>query len=402
MAGPITLEPAQIFDGSFFEFETGIASVDVEAAGADVAAVRLGSDRSGDYVVFEIKSDVTFTLDQGPLGTPIVLSTDERSAIAIAPFTEDQDGTLLPSGNDFVTNLATTDAGAPDASGDFIVYAANSNIPLGEPGGDADEVWLRNLRTGEEILVREATAGEVSDVRIAGEWIVWNEGDVTLALNVSSIGTGTPPTTVRGPVPATSDPEIDSRFIVWEERLDEFGFDSETRAQEIGGSSFFVTEGDLDDGFDEVDPATWGNLIAFGLIDQSTGLGDIVLADILAGTTETFDLSLEGLSNLALTGEFLTFNALDGGGIFQAFLLRIADGVLVQLTDGPEGSGVADVFDDLVAYTSGRQLFVARIGDGVAEVPLPPAIAIFGLGLAGLAGLRRRRRIAAPSENTGE
>ncbi|PQA87198.1 hypothetical protein CW354_14255 [Marinicaulis flavus] len=404
MAGPIILEATPVFDGSFFEFEAHIADVDVEADGADIAAVRLGRDGGGDYVVFEVVSDVAFALGQGPLGgAHIELLTDERSAIAMGRFSEDQDGSLLPEGNLFVTNLANADAGSPDAAGDFIVYAANSAIPPGEPGGDADEVWLRNLRTGEHVLLREAAAGDVSDVRIADDWIVWNEGDVTLALNVASIGTGTPPTTVRGPVPVTDDAEIDSRFIVWTEQLSEFGFDAETRAQEIGGSSFFVTPDGLDDGFDEIDPATWGDLIAFGLVDRATGLGDIVLADILADTTEIFDLDLGGLSSLALTGEFLTFNALDGGGISQAFLLRIADGALLQLTDGPEGGGVADVFGDLVAYISGRQLFVAKIGEDVAEVPLPPAFAAFGLGFAGFAGLRRRRqRNGSPGSPTAK
>jgi hypothetical protein len=380
MAGPITLETVQVFDGSFFEIQNDVAGTQVEA-------VRLGRNRFGDYVVFQVSTDVTFE----PL--PGVVLVEERNGIVMQRVREAGPGAkIVPDSSQVLTDLTTSDAIAPDAAGDFIVYAANSDIPLGAPAVGAHEVWLRDNSTGQEFLVREATAGEISDVRIAGDWIVWNEGDVTFAQQVSSIGTGTPPTTVRGPVPATADAEIDSRFIVWTEQLSSFGFDAETRAQEIGGSSFFVTPDDLDDGFDEIDPATWGDLIAFGLIDQSTGLGDILLADILADTTQTFDLDLEGLSNLALTDEFLTFNALDGGGVVQAFLLRLADGELVPLTSGPEGGGAADVFGDLVTYASGQQLFVATIGEEVAEVPLPPTLALFGLGLAGLAVMRRRAR----------
>ena len=53
-----------------------------------------------------------------------------------------------------------------------------------------------------------------------GNFVVWDAngqptGQTTiLGQSITSIGTATPPTTVRGPIPAASDPGIDSRYIV--------------------------------------------------------------------------------------------------------------------------------------------------------------------------------------------
>ncbi|MFC2952450.1 hypothetical protein ACFOOP_10965 [Marinicaulis aureus] len=353
-AAPVALATELVFDGA--------------ASGDGVSAPRLGSDGSGNYVVFQLN-------DIGPFGVGPGAVVFQRLTSAGAS-----------SGAPQVISRNVSNETAPDGSGQYVVYVSDDDFD-----GQGDAVRLIDLSTSSDFLVADGLsgAGPISDVRISGERIAWNQGDIIFFTQVTTIGTGVPPTVVRGPVPASSATEIDSRFIVWTEQV--AGFDMETRAQEIGGASFFVTSDDLSDGFNEITPATFGDLIAFGLVDNATGLADIVLRDIAAATMTTFLLGLEGLSALSLSQDFLAFNALDAGGVSQAFILSLLDGGVLQLTNGQNGGGVSDVFGDFVAYTSGDQLFVAELGEGVAEIPVPPAFALFGLGLAGLAASRRRR-----------
>lgn len=293
LAGPITLASELVFDGT--------------ASDTDVAQARLGETGSANpYVVYQIRPN-------GPFGAgPGIIQLQHLNNLG-AP--------LGPA----VTLNNQGNASSPDASGDYAVYA-------NDLGGGTSAVVLYDISTGSDFIVH-TTNSPIGDVRIAGQSIVWRQIDPAngvIMYDGDFISGGVaPPTTVRGPVPASTVPEVDSRFIVWQEDVSGAlpGADSaKVRVQEIGGSSFFVIPDALDDAVDEVDPATWGSLIAFGLVETATGLGDIIVRDVMADTTMTFALGLEDLDTLALTGNYLTFNALDGGGVSQAYILRLSDG----------------------------------------------------------------------------
>lgn len=353
-AVPVLLDTELVFDG--------IISEDF------VMDPRLAEDGSGAYVVFQIQPDTEFGPGQGSV-------SQQRIDFSGAP-----EGPMRILGDQ--TRPAD---GGPDASGDFVVYRVDA--------GDA--LRLQDVSTGFDGLVSEATFGSIDSARIAEDVIVWEQNGVILFQRVSLLGTATPPVVIRGPVPESGSPDVDTRFIVWEEQV--AGLDSEVRAQELGGSSFFVTPDDLDDGFDEIDPATWRSLIAFGRVDSATGLADIVLRDFLNGTTEVFALGLRGLEAIALTQNFLSFNAFDVNGISQAFLLDIFDGGLLQLTSGANGAGSTDVFENFVTYTQGQQLFVSRFERGVTSVSGPGTLVLVCMGLAGMLLLRRRGRTGRSS-----
>ena len=355
-AVPVTLNSNLVYDGV--------------ALSDDISAPHLGSTGFGvtDYVVFQVNKI-------GPFGTgpgSIFLQRLDNAGGAV--------------GIPVVISNGTTNDTDPDASGDFVVHTIDR-----DSDGVGDGVRLYDVSTNNEFFITNS-AFSVSDARVSqgGDQIIWNDNNQTtiFAQRISSVGTGTPPTTVRGPIPVSTDPEVGSRYIVWSEQHS--GGEKETRAQEIFGSSFFVTPGDTSDGFDEILPATSRNSIAFGLEDRSTGLADIILRDVLADTTTSFSLGLEGLSSLSLAEDFIAFNALDGGGVMQAFVLSLLDGGLLQLTSSPEGSSDINILGNMVTYTSGERLYVASLADEVAVVPLPPAVLLFGAGIACLAGLARR------------
>lgn len=343
-AGPIEVTPHLLFDGT--------------VGNDNVAGPRLASESGFPYAVFQVRGVGPFGVGPGL----VVLQELRADGEPIGPARWID---------------ATTSAGLPDASGEFVVFARPDV-------GDVALFQKTILQTFSGTLA--GSPGALEQARISGSDVVAGS-DVGFVLADNIFGAFVP-AVVRGPVPFSEGPEIDAGLMVWQERVS--GLEAAVRAQEIGGGSFFVFSGNLADGFDEVDPAVWREQVAFGLIDTSTGLGDIVLRDIGADTTRTYSLGFAGLGELALTRDFLGFEADDANGVQQAYLMRLSDGELLQLTQGPLGGGDVDVFGDLVTYVSGQQAFVGQIGEGAQPVPEPGTLVLCGFAAAGF-WLRRRR-----------
>jgi len=183
---------------------------------------------------------------------------------------------------------------------------------------------------------------------------------------------------------------------------------------------------DLGDAFSGTPPPTPGPW----LTADFTGTGNVTLTltagDLAGGYIDTFyfnyggDSSLLSLTNTTplVTTATVTQStdccAADGGGFYDVALnfvnannslrftsnevsiwtIALAGGSLTAddfnfLASPHGGNGVFTVAAHIAGYGDGLSAFV---GDGGGEVPLPPAILLFGGALAGMGFLSRRRR----------
>ncbi|MDT7041204.1 choice-of-anchor D domain-containing protein [Candidatus Nitronereus thalassa] len=240
-----------------------------------------------------------------------------------------------------------------DGDGDFIVYTAfeSSTSTLGR-------IMLYQISTGQSTVLRELAT--VREARIHDNHVVWVEGtpgSTTLQfLDLSTLGTGLGPITISGTNAAT-DPEIGSRFVVWEE------IDLSTNPQHIQhniraydlvtGLDFDVA---VDSNLNERRPYTSGSWIVWESMtlppEGTLRTYSIELFKVDTGERRTIvNVQEENVATLAPTidGDFVAWES-NVTGNFEIFLYRISTGETFQVTNRPEGKRLNNVFGNQVVW----------------------------------------------------
>jgi hypothetical protein len=313
-------------------------------------APRLGSDESGDYVVYNSR---TFT--NGSYGW------GEIRVQRLLPFGQVGPVVMVSEG--------TTDNELPDASGRLISYSA-----FIAKGSQVGQVKLFDLVTGNTGTLGEDTV-TLFESRIFTPYVVWSQGDwdglSVMYQEVEVISEGSEwelsydPVIVGGPNPPAMDPEIGFRYAVWQVQSNSQGHIE--GYDHVLGDPIIVTD----------DPNHYDDRPA---ISQNMAVWQSTAVDDGAMTIEVADLSrypcLPDCSNARFTavdngarvldpsidGDFIAYYS-NLGGAWNIYLYRISDGASFQVTDSPYDQWLPSLLGDKIAYIQdngrNRDIYVA-------------------------------------------
>lgn len=284
------------------------------------------------------------------------------------------------------------DEALPDVDGTFIVYTAFEST-----SSQQGRIMLYQISTG---LTRAiSNLAQIREPRIQDNHVVWVEGPLgatTIQLfDLSTLGSGLGSTTIAGPNPLASDPEIGSRFIVWEE-LDDTSVPGQpqynVRAYDlITGLTVDVA---VNPTLHERFPSTSGSWIVWqahdlvpagspqqrtvGLFNVDTGERRTIVDIVQTGNAPTFFPSIDG--------DIVAWES-DITGNWEVYLYRLSTGETFQVTDRPGDQRLNYVFQNKIVWVeveedpSNLDVFTATfsfVPDAQPDIDVAPAALNFG------------------------
>ncbi len=261
---------------------------------------------------------------------------------------------------------------------------------------------LYQISTAQTTVVRELATtfrlGRIhgNEARIHGNDMVWVEGafgsSTIQLLDLTTLGTGLGPITISG-TNAAMDPEIGSRFVVWEEFDPSAGVPQDEQRNIRGydlatGLDFDVA---VDPNVSERFPYTSGPWIVWQAQDISqAGTPENVKIEILnvdTGERRTIQNipQLEQISwNPTIDEDIVTWES-DVTGNYEIYLYRISTGETFQVTNRPENQFFHNVFKNQVVWvetaTDNFDVFATTfsfVPDAQPDIDVAPPSVNFG------------------------
>jgi parallel beta-helix repeat protein len=287
------------------------------------------------------------TLGQDATGEMVVFTSFAATASGIGPGEImvqrlHADGTT--SGPVVTVSDGTTDDQLNDVSGSRIVFTAyDPNTPMW------GQVKLYDLDTGDTVDIM-TEADTVREARIEGDIVVWTQGqngDTRVNYFDLNWPTGIDPLTIGGPVPASYNVDIGSRYVVWEEAN---GASADVGGYDIYGGDYISIAADPD--VDEAHPATFGQLIVWQAT-HTDGTTTIEIADMSVKPAARYTAVDNGTLVFApsIHGNVVAYEGKrNASADLDIYLHRISDMADFPLTSAAGDQYLNNVFGDKVGY----------------------------------------------------
>jgi hypothetical protein len=286
----------------------------------------LGQDSTGEMVVY-----TSFAVDATGVGTGVIMVQRLNA-----------DGTT--SGQVIQVSDGTSDDQLNDVSGSRIVFTAyDANTPLW------GQIKLYDLDTGDTVDIM-TEADTVREARIEGDIVVWTQGQTgDTRINYFDLNwpSGIEPLTIGGPVPASHNVDIGSRYVVWQESN---GGSTDIGGYDIYGGDYVSIAADPD--VNESDPATYGQLVVWQAT-HADGTTTIEIADFSVKPAARYTAVDNGTLVYApsINSNVVAYEGKrNASADLDIFLHRISDKADFPLTAAAGDQYLNNIFGNKVGY----------------------------------------------------